>query len=121
KELGIKIRSFDYLTDRLRKRVFLDDVLLLNGDWDEKHPRERNMLANPFYKSFGDSEWKQLLAEPEVKRPHFTSRSCNVLLRQMKKDSKHLKSGKKIHNKAVNADAFFVCCAHYKCAGYGWS
>jgi hypothetical protein len=23
-------------------------------------------------------------------------------------------------NKAVNADAFFVRCAHYKCAGYGW-
>ncbi len=24
-----------------------------------------------------------------------------------------------MHNKAVNADAFFVRCAHYKCAGYG--
>jgi hypothetical protein len=24
------------------------------------------------------------------------------------------------HNKAVNSDAFFVLCAHYKCAGYGW-
>ena len=23
-------------------------------------------------------------------------------------------------NKAVNSDAFFVRCAHYKCAGYGW-
>lgn len=23
-------------------------------------------------------------------------------------------------NKAVNADAFSVRCAHYKCAGYGW-
>jgi alkyl sulfatase BDS1-like metallo-beta-lactamase superfamily hydrolase len=23
-------------------------------------------------------------------------------------------------NKAVNADAFFVRFAHYKCAGYGW-
>jgi len=23
-------------------------------------------------------------------------------------------------NKAVNADAFFVRYAHYKCAGYGW-
>jgi len=22
--------------------------------------------------------------------------------------------------KAVNPDAFFVRCAHYKCAGYGW-
>lgn len=26
----------------------------------------------------------------------------------------------KASNKAVNADAFFVRCAHYKCAGYGW-
>ncbi len=25
----------------------------------------------------------------------------------------------KIANKAVNSDAFFVRCAHYKCAGYG--
>ncbi|MES9901396.1 MAG: hypothetical protein ABW168_01785, partial [Sedimenticola sp.] len=23
-------------------------------------------------------------------------------------------------HKAVNADAFFVLCAHYKFAGYGW-
>ena len=23
-------------------------------------------------------------------------------------------------NNAVNSDAFFVRCAHYKCAGYGW-
>jgi len=23
-------------------------------------------------------------------------------------------------NKAVNSDSFFVRCAHYKCAGYGW-
>ena len=23
-------------------------------------------------------------------------------------------------NKAVNSDAFFVRCALYKCAGYGW-
>ena len=23
-------------------------------------------------------------------------------------------------NKAVSAEAFFVRCAHYKCAGYGW-
>jgi hypothetical protein len=28
--------------------------------------------------------------------------------------------GKTWHNKAVNADAFSVRCAHYKCAGYGW-
>lgn len=24
------------------------------------------------------------------------------------------------HNKAVNVDAFFIRCAHYKCASYGW-
>lgn len=23
-------------------------------------------------------------------------------------------------NKAVNSDAFFVRCAHFKCAGYDW-
>ncbi len=27
---------------------------------------------------------------------------------------------KKKSNKAVNSDAFFVRCAHYKYAGYGW-
>lgn len=25
-----------------------------------------------------------------------------------------------VANKAVNSDAFFVRCAHYKCTGYGW-
>mgnify|MGYP001266254719 CR=1 FL=1 len=77
---NIEIRSFEYLTERFRRRVFFEQVWLLNGMWDKKHPREQSLLANPFFEAMTDSSWKALLKEPGVTYPHFTSKSYQQLL-----------------------------------------
>lgn len=80
-QLGINIRSFDYLTDRLARRPYMDKAYLGDGDWDSRYQDLSRELANPFTKAFGDSSWKRLLSEPGVRGySHFTSHFCERLL-----------------------------------------
>lgn len=83
-ENGINVRSYDYLSDRLRRRVFLDRVMLCDGHWDSENPELGNALANPFVQAFSDSEWKRLLSMPKVGGPHFFARSCRQILETWK-------------------------------------
>lgn len=84
RSLGIEIRSFDYLTARLKKRPFMSSAFLGSGNWDSHHLDERLKLANPFYMALTDSSWKKLLSEPGVSGPHFTASACKYLLEYMK-------------------------------------
>lgn len=54
-EMRISIRSFDSLTDILRKREFFPSAHLdtEKGDFVE------NQMENPFYKAINDSDWKK--------------------------------------------------------------
>lgn len=98
--LGIQIRSFNYLTERLNRRSFLSSVMLGNGDWDNHHHEERFKLANPFYTALTDSSWKKLLSEPGVSSPHFTSNSCTFLLDYLKVNKKRYNEFVEWTNKA---------------------
>ncbi|MDD5153872.1 MAG: DUF4263 domain-containing protein [Desulfovibrionales bacterium] len=79
-ENGVRVRSFDYLTDRVKQRVYRDKAFVGSGNWDEKHPELCVELANPFIEAFTDSQWKRLLREPDVCGPHFIANSCKKLL-----------------------------------------
>lgn len=94
KSLNIKIRSFDYLTEQLRRKTFHNYVRLYDGNWDEKHLPERKLLANPFFEALNDTQWKKILLEPGVTFPHFTSTSCEVLLRFLETNNKRLEEFK---------------------------
>ena len=83
-ENGICIRSYDYLTDRLKNRIFLDRAMLCDGNWDNVHTTQGNELANPFVQAYSDSEWKKLLSDTKVSGPHFFSRSCEAILASRK-------------------------------------
>lgn len=83
-ENGIEVRSFDYLTDRLKKRVYLDQSYIGNGTWDKNNGDLLEQLANPFVEAFTDSEWKALLQEPCITAPHFTSNACKAIVTRWK-------------------------------------
>jgi hypothetical protein len=67
-ELGTEIRSFDYLTDRLRTREFFTHAW--TSDAEDFFERE---LAKPFFSAFTDSEWKHFCKTRRVETFHFYS------------------------------------------------
>lgn len=67
-EIGAEIRSFDYLTDKLKSRQFYPNAWL-SDDIDNYEEQ----LANPFYKSTTDSEWKIFCKSQRVAGSHFYS------------------------------------------------
>lgn len=80
-EQNVEIRSFDYLTDRLRGRVFRREAFLADGSWDRENPDLACQLANPFVESFTDSLWKRFLREPaSASGSHFTSSFASALV-----------------------------------------
>ncbi|WP_347073333.1 Shedu anti-phage system protein SduA domain-containing protein [Bacteroides thetaiotaomicron] len=84
-EIGAEIRSFDYLTDRLRTREFFPNAWLQNGiNYYEEN------LANPFFKAFTDSQWKKFCSSGHVHEFHFYSYHYEQILK-MRKYSKLLK------------------------------
>lgn len=86
-ENGVQVRSFDYLTDRIKQRVYRNQAFVGSGTWDANNPDLRKALANPFIEAFTDSQWKQFIREPDVCGPHFIASSCRVLLSQRTQNS----------------------------------
>lgn len=74
-EIGAEIRSFDYLTDRFNRREFYQTAWLETG----KEIYEE-LLANPFYKAFSDSEWKQFCNSEQISGSHFYSHHCEKII-----------------------------------------
>ncbi|WP_336964123.1 Shedu anti-phage system protein SduA domain-containing protein [Chryseobacterium contaminans] len=68
-EIGAEIRSFDYLTDKIKRREFYPIAWLRDGT-PGHYEKE---LANPFYKAFTDSEWKKFCNSQKVASSHFYS------------------------------------------------
>ena len=59
-DLGITIRSFEYLTDHIKRPLISDTVdphLCEGCSWEES-----NALANPFFKAYSDLSWRKLIA-----------------------------------------------------------
>ena len=80
KNRGVHIRSFDYLTDRLRSRHFTSHVILDGVEGDEVPDYTLNRLANPFYEAFTDKEWRRLLRENGYSDGHFVENNADILI-----------------------------------------
>ncbi|MEQ9229495.1 MAG: DUF4263 domain-containing protein, partial [Cyclobacteriaceae bacterium] len=74
-ELNVEVRSFDYLTDRLKRRVFH------NYAWLEHYrtSEQGNLLANPFHQAISDSQWRKF-CQNRVSYSHFYSRHVDEVL-----------------------------------------
>lgn len=64
--LGISIRSYDWLTDRLSLRhqcsCFADEYVGGGAEEDALPPEIKNALANPFVRAMTDPEWREFIA-----------------------------------------------------------
>lgn len=99
--LGVKIRSFDSIGDRLKDPPLFSD---LSSVGDEKHSctlEVRNKLACPFLKAMTDGQWRMMIGDskyPGHIMKHFSEhlvsmRQANRYLLQFRKLSRsHLRS-----------------------------
>ncbi|MBL1233205.1 MAG: DUF4263 domain-containing protein [Flavobacteriales bacterium] len=78
-ELGIEIRSFDYLTDLLRKRKFYNQGCLDS----EKGEIIENQIENPFSKAITDSEWRKFCSR-KFNWTHFYKNNCEEIVKLRK-------------------------------------
>lgn len=80
RDTGIKIRSFDYLTDVLRARLsFLSDW----GHVDKPtavQPSTLNQLANPFAQAYSWRAWRQVVDRPHFRFNHFVQHNAESLV-----------------------------------------
>lgn len=79
-EIGAEIRSFDFLTDKIERRMFFGIGWLP----DEIEYSLHQELGNPFYKSFTDSQWKKLCNENRLSTFHFYSLHYKTILKHRK-------------------------------------
>jgi hypothetical protein len=81
KELGIKIRSFDSLTDRVRTRPIMDFWIGGDETGPKLLPSLRNQLMNPFFKAYNDSVWRQIISSTNFVLYHMVTTNADSLLR----------------------------------------
>jgi len=82
REIGIEIRSFDYLTHLLRQNI--------SNVWDATNPtdgggpnlRTRNRLANPFTQAYTCRAWKELVDQRPFEYDNFVPKNAADLLAQ---------------------------------------
>jgi hypothetical protein len=79
KEIGAEIRSFDYLTDKLKSREFHPYTWL--SDESEYYAEE---MSNPFFKAMSDSEWKKLCKSEKLQTFHFYSQHAKEIIKRRK-------------------------------------
>ena len=80
REMGIKIHSFDFLTERLRQgfSCFWDLSPLTEGA--QPGLAARNQLANPFARAYSWRAWKDVVGEPDFEHGHFLAMNAERLL-----------------------------------------
>lgn len=59
-ELKIEIRSFDSLSDNLKRRSFHESPRVFSAELQHLPLQIKNKLANPFYKATKESDWKKI-------------------------------------------------------------
>lgn len=82
-ETGIKIKTFDRLTDELKRRRFFNDF----EPHDNVHycPHiDYNHILNPFNRAFSDSDWKKICAENKISRSDIYTRDSSILCKYAK-------------------------------------
>ena len=80
KEVGIEIRSFDALIDRVEELSFLD-VAAHSGQIRDLDIVVRNKLVNPFSKAYSWQAWKGMVLDGEFSPVHFSANNVATLLK----------------------------------------
>jgi hypothetical protein len=80
REVGIEIRSFDYLTHRLRQTTSYVSDATFASDGGRPDLRTRNRLANPFAQAYTWQTWKEMVSQPHFACHHFIPKNSGRLL-----------------------------------------
>jgi len=78
-EIKAEIRSFDYLTDKVKSRIIYPSTWL-SADVDYLS----DQLANPFFAAMTDAEWKKFCSSKQLRSFHFYSHHCEEVLKSRK-------------------------------------
>jgi hypothetical protein len=78
-ELGVEIRSFDYLTDRLRRRIFVDEHVAVSPECKRLSNLELNQLVNPFNEAIPDARWRKMVKDPRFQPVHMVCLNAKLL------------------------------------------
>lgn len=78
-ENNIEIRSFDYLTDKLKNRFFLPSSNL--DDKGRLSDKVLNEIANPFNRALTDSKWKSLCEKTQIPAVHIYSNISDSIVK----------------------------------------
>lgn len=79
-ELKIEIRSFDYLGDIFKNRVYRNHVYLGSAESKKLNDHQTNQLANPFFKAYTEKGWRLLLRDSKIGGSHFVPRAIEQIL-----------------------------------------
>lgn len=77
-ELGIEIRSFDYLTDNVKNHIFLDRY---SSDYNRMS--NGNKIISPFNRAITDSEWKQICRDERINRLHLFEHFSDTIVKYL--------------------------------------
>jgi hypothetical protein len=78
-EQDVQIRSYDYVTELFKTRIYSEDLLLCSCEADRLNPLERNELVSPFAEAFTDAEWHRFLdAQPDI--AHMYAKNAKLIL-----------------------------------------
>ncbi len=75
-DLGINIRSYDSLTDDIRKSYFMDNAPL----FDEHNLKLLNEFANPFFKPYNDATWRTIVQSKNLNVTHMLDRNVELFV-----------------------------------------
>ena len=87
KGVGIEIRSFDSLMDRLRDLGFWDLVSPPGSDSGDLDIVMQNRLGNPFLKAYSWQAWKDMVLKGEFVCAHFLAENAVALLKHRSENS----------------------------------
>lgn len=79
-QMGIKIRSYDNLTDVLRERRFTSVPLNSSFEMFQLPAIVRNKLANPFTKAYSSRTWRNIICDPRINHKHMIAENADILI-----------------------------------------
>jgi hypothetical protein len=78
---GVAIRSFDFLSDLLAKRLFTTFTEPSSGLVPLDLERD-NAFTNPFYRAYSDKQWRSIVERPQLETDHMVTNNIDSLLAQ---------------------------------------
>jgi hypothetical protein len=77
--LGVEIRSFDYLTDKLKRRIFVNEFMAVSPECKDLSNEELNHLVNPFNEAIPDARWRKMVKDPRFQVVHMVCLNAKLL------------------------------------------